>query len=178
MMRQQEEDQRLGRRLVGIDLGIASRHSVRVLEADGNQIPPSRQERARQGPLRRCSEVGRLFREREKLREPLISMLAQIDAFDPQRALAEEELVSLELAVQAIWMYCAYINGEVEQGNDPVIGDGYGCCFLRAARSRLVNLRPQETGQHRSMRDAVVETSGLPAHLALAMDALKEAGGK
>ncbi len=99
-------------------------------------------------------------------------------AFDPQRALAEEEFVSLELAVQAIWVYCAYINSEAERDSDPVIGDGYGCCFLRAARSRLVNPRPQETGQHRSMRDAVVETSGLPAHLTLAMDALKEAGGK
>jgi hypothetical protein len=27
-----------GRRLVGIDLGIASRHSVRVLEADGRMV--------------------------------------------------------------------------------------------------------------------------------------------
>ncbi|HUK67271.1 MAG TPA: transposase, partial [Streptosporangiaceae bacterium] len=37
-MRQQEEDQPPSRRLVGIDLGIASRHSVRVLEADGRQV--------------------------------------------------------------------------------------------------------------------------------------------
>ena len=35
MMRQQQEDQPPSRRLVGIDLGIASRHSVRVLEAAG-----------------------------------------------------------------------------------------------------------------------------------------------
>ena len=38
MMRQQEEEQPPSRRLVGIDLGIASRHSVRVLEADGRQV--------------------------------------------------------------------------------------------------------------------------------------------
>ncbi len=35
MMRQQQAEQPASRRLVGIDLGIASRHSVRVLEADG-----------------------------------------------------------------------------------------------------------------------------------------------
>lgn len=38
MMRQQEEDQPPGRRLAGIDPGIVSRHSVRVLEADGGQV--------------------------------------------------------------------------------------------------------------------------------------------
>src|SRR5450755_3105342 len=37
-MRQQEEEQPVSRRLVGIDLGIASRHSVRVLEADGRVV--------------------------------------------------------------------------------------------------------------------------------------------
>ena len=37
---EQEEDGQPGssRRLVGIDLGIASRHSVRVLEADGRLV--------------------------------------------------------------------------------------------------------------------------------------------
>ena len=38
MMRQQQEDEPPSRRLVAIDLGIASRHSVRVLEADGRQV--------------------------------------------------------------------------------------------------------------------------------------------
>jgi transposase len=37
-MRQQVEEQPAPRRLVGIDLGIASRHSVRVLEADGRVL--------------------------------------------------------------------------------------------------------------------------------------------
>src|SRR6516225_3553179 len=35
---QEEADQPPARRLVGIDLGIASRHSVRVLEADGRVV--------------------------------------------------------------------------------------------------------------------------------------------
>lgn len=98
--------------------------------------------------------------------------------FDAGRALAEEEISSFELAVQAIWVYCAYISEQIEAGTDPVIGEGYGCSFLRGARSRLLNPRPQETGQHRSMREAIVETSGLPAQLTLAMDALKEARGR
>jgi transposase len=37
-MRQQAEERPVPRRLVGIDLGIASRHSVRVLEADGRVV--------------------------------------------------------------------------------------------------------------------------------------------
>ena len=35
---EQEDGQPVPRRLVGIDLGIASRHSVRVLEADGQVV--------------------------------------------------------------------------------------------------------------------------------------------
>jgi hypothetical protein len=34
----EREEQPPSRRLVGIDLGIASRHSVRVLEADGRLV--------------------------------------------------------------------------------------------------------------------------------------------
>jgi len=35
---QEQDGQLVGRRLVGIDLGIASRHWVRVLEADGRVV--------------------------------------------------------------------------------------------------------------------------------------------
>lgn len=35
---EKEDGQPVSRRLVGIDLGIASRHSVRVLEADGRVV--------------------------------------------------------------------------------------------------------------------------------------------
>jgi hypothetical protein len=38
MMEQQDDGQPVPRRLVGIDRGIASRHSVRVLEADGTVV--------------------------------------------------------------------------------------------------------------------------------------------
>ena len=38
MRRWQLERGQAGRRLVGIDVGIASRHSVRVLGADGNPV--------------------------------------------------------------------------------------------------------------------------------------------
>jgi hypothetical protein len=95
----------------------------------------------------------------------------------PERALTEWELVSAELATQALWAYCAHINGEVEQGRDPGIQSGFGWRFLRAARSRLANARPQETGQHRSMRNAILATSGLVDHLTHAIEALRESNG-
>lgn len=95
---------------------------------------------------------------------------------DPARCLAEEDLVAYELRMQAIWAYCDHINSQVEQGRDPIVSDGYGWRFLRAARSRLGNPRPQETDQHRSMREAVLGTSGLAEHLQQAIEALREAG--
>ena len=95
---------------------------------------------------------------------------------DSARCLAEEDLVAYELRLQAIWAYCDHINCQVEQGQDPEIGDGYGWRFLRAARSKLTNPRSQETGQHRSMREAVFETSGLAGHLQQAIEVLREAG--
>lgn len=92
----------------------------------------------------------------------------------PRRALAEDELVGTELATQAIWAYCQHINGQVEQGKDPETPEVYGWRFLRGVRSRLTNARPQETGQHRSMRAAILDTSGLIAYLSQAVDILRE----
>ncbi|WP_219498592.1 hypothetical protein [Nonomuraea ceibae] len=92
----------------------------------------------------------------------------------PQRALAEDELVATELATQAVWAYCEHINSQIEQGRDPDVPEPYGWRFLRGVRSRLTNARPQETGQHRSMRAAILETSGLVDHLTQAIDVLRE----
>ncbi len=95
----------------------------------------------------------------------------------PARALTEHELVSCELSVQAAWSYCNFIRTEVERGRDPVVPADYGWRFVRGLRSRLTTERPQETSQHRSMREAIVETSGLSRHLADAVETLREADG-
>lgn len=95
---------------------------------------------------------------------------------DPLRALPEGDLVAFEFGLQAVWALTAHINEQVENGADPEVFDRYGYGFLRAARSVLLTPRPQETGQHQQMRDAIVNTSGLPGQLGLAMEALKEAG--
>ncbi len=98
-------------------------------------------------------------------------------AFD-DRALAEEQIVAVELDVQSIWSYCAHIADSIEQGQEPRIEPGYGSAFIRASRSRLLTPRPQESDAHRSMRDAIVQTSGLPLHLTNAMETLKDIGAK
>ncbi|GAB2683409.1 hypothetical protein [Nocardia goodfellowii] len=95
---------------------------------------------------------------------------------DPLRALPEGDLVAFEIGVQAIWALTAHIAEQVESGADPQVCDRYGYGFLRGARSVLLTPRPQETGHHQQMRDAIVNTSGLPSQLQLAMEALKEAG--
>lgn len=92
----------------------------------------------------------------------------------PDQALAEDDLVVCELATQSIWAYCEYINRQIEIGLDPVVPEAHGWRFLRGAKSRIVNPRPQETGQHRSMRDAIVKTSGLLDHLDQAIDILRQ----
>ncbi|MEV6073375.1 hypothetical protein AB0L82_43090 [Nocardia sp. NPDC052001] len=95
---------------------------------------------------------------------------------DPLRALPEGDLVAFEIGLQAVWALTAHINEQVENGADPEVCERYGYGFLRAARSVLLTPRPQETGQHQQMRTAIVDTSGLPGQLSLAMEALKEAG--
>ncbi|PZS20503.1 MAG: hypothetical protein DLM60_08645 [Pseudonocardiales bacterium] len=90
------------------------------------------------------------------------------------RALREDELVNCELSVQAAWAYCDHLRQQVENGYDPTVPSEFGWRFLRGIRSRLTTERPQETSQHRSMRDAVVETSGLGRHLAQAMEILRD----
>jgi hypothetical protein len=90
------------------------------------------------------------------------------------RALSEEELVNYELALQSAWAYCAHLNDQVEQGHDPLVPDEWGWRYLRAMRCRLANPRPQEPGQHRSMREAILETSGLLSQLDQAIETLRE----
>jgi hypothetical protein len=90
------------------------------------------------------------------------------------RALHEDELVTCELSVQAAWAYCDHLRQQVEKGHDPVVPAEFGWRFLRGVRSRLTTERPQETSQHRSMRDAVVQTSGLGRHLDQAVEILRE----
>ncbi|MFI6594630.1 hypothetical protein ACIBHX_00185 [Nonomuraea sp. NPDC050536] len=94
----------------------------------------------------------------------------------PRRALAESEIVNVELATQAMWAYCESIRAQVEQGFDPRVPDEYGWRFLRAVRSRLINARAQETEYHKCMRKAVLDTSGILDHLAEAIEILKETG--
>ena len=90
------------------------------------------------------------------------------------RALHENELITCELSVQAAWAYCDYLRRQVEQGDDPTVPTEYGWRFLRGIRSRLTTERPQETSQHRCMRDAIVHTSGLDRHLTQAVEILRE----
>jgi len=90
------------------------------------------------------------------------------------RALREDELITCELSVQAAWAYCDHLRQQVENGDDPTVPSEFGWRFLRGIRSRLTTERSQETSQHRSMRDAVVETSGLGRHLAQAMEILRD----
>ncbi|WP_343948206.1 hypothetical protein [Nonomuraea longicatena] len=92
----------------------------------------------------------------------------------PRRALAEDEIVNVELATQAMWTYCEFINEQVERGNDPEVPAQYGWRFLRGVRSRLINARPQETEYHKSMRMAILNTSGTLDRLSEAINIIRE----
>jgi transcriptional regulator with XRE-family HTH domain len=93
---------------------------------------------------------------------------------DDTRALREQDLVSVELTTQAVWQYCSWISHRVEMGEDPEVPEGYGWRWLRAARSRLMTARPQETGPHRMMRESILATCGLPEMLEPAITTLRE----
>ncbi|GAA1392060.1 helix-turn-helix transcriptional regulator [Pseudonocardia kongjuensis] len=91
-----------------------------------------------------------------------------------QQCLAEDELVACELSVQAAWAYTDYLRQVVEGGEDPQVPPEYGWRYLRGVRSRLTTERPQETSQHRAMREAIVNTSGLLRRLDQAIDSLRD----
>lgn len=95
----------------------------------------------------------------------------------PSRALTEDDLIACQLSMQAAWAYCDFIRREVEDGRDPVIAEEYGWRFIRGLASRLTAERPQETSQHRSMREAIINTSGLAKRLQQALETAKEAVG-
>lgn len=95
-------------------------------------------------------------------------------AHSTDRSLTLDDLVSCELNVQALWAFCRRIQQLVEDGKDPSTVEGYGWRFLRAAYSRLMTARAQETAQHVLMREAIVKTSGLAAQMRAAQDALRD----
>jgi hypothetical protein len=95
-----------------------------------------------------------------------------------QRCLSEDELMAVELATQSLWAYCNFINCEVEQGRDPDVPAQFGWRFLRGMRSLLSNPRPQEIEQHRSTRNAIIETSGVDTLLTQAIETLRESEGR
>ncbi|MFF5718560.1 helix-turn-helix domain-containing protein [Streptomyces buecherae] len=91
-----------------------------------------------------------------------------------ERSLTIDELVSCELAVQALWCFTRQIQQMIEDGRDPSMPEQYGWRFLRAASSRLTTARARETAQHVLMREAIMKTSGLAERLRAAQDALRE----
>jgi hypothetical protein len=93
---------------------------------------------------------------------------------DTRRALQEHDLVGVELAAQSLWCHCSWLARQVEDGVTPAVSDRFGWQWLRGARSRLFTSRPQETGPHRSMREAILVSSGLPQMLDEALITLKE----
>jgi hypothetical protein len=93
----------------------------------------------------------------------------------PERALAMDEIVELELDVQTLWALSAYVQGEVEAGRDPVMRDEeHGLRWLRRAYSRLTVARERETNPHQRMRRAVLATSDLPNRLRHVQETLRE----
>ncbi|MEO7859920.1 MAG: hypothetical protein ABIU05_05660, partial [Nitrospirales bacterium] len=91
-----------------------------------------------------------------------------------ERSLDEEDLIESELAIQALWAYCDRLSRNQEQGNAASVDEQYSWHFLKRARSRLNMSRPQETGQHKSMRRALVETSGVDEMLNNTIELMKE----
>lgn len=92
-----------------------------------------------------------------------------------ERALTQSEIVDCELAIQALWVYCDKLSRSHEQGPGVQVDERFSWSFLKRARSRLNMSRPQESGQHKSMRVALVESSGIDQMLDNAIELVKEA---
>jgi transcriptional regulator with XRE-family HTH domain len=95
-------------------------------------------------------------------------------SLDPTNGLAEADLIRFELAAQSLWVFCSAVSTQIEEGRDPKIPPSHDWRWLRGARSRLTMSRSQETGHHRSMREAILSTSGLPTMLDETIAVLRE----
>lgn len=92
----------------------------------------------------------------------------------PHRALSESEILTHEFTVQAAWSYCDWIRSQVEIGNEPDVEPQHGRRLLRALRSIITTPRPEESAQIYPLRNAILETSGITAHLNQATEAISE----
>ncbi|MEV4417780.1 hypothetical protein [Catellatospora sp. NPDC049609] len=93
----------------------------------------------------------------------------------PERSLREKELVACELAVQSMWCMTRWVARCIEQGFDPDLPPEFGWRYLRGVRSRLTLSLPRETGQHQTMRRAILRTSDLMPALDQAIETLRDA---
>jgi hypothetical protein len=91
----------------------------------------------------------------------------------PSRALQPEEFISFEVVVQGLWCYSAHVLAAAD-GVERAVPARYGWRFLRNCRSRLTTATPTETGQVRTMRDAVLRTSRLIERLDQAQAILRD----
>ncbi|MBT2369974.1 XRE family transcriptional regulator [Streptomyces sp. ISL-10] len=91
-----------------------------------------------------------------------------------ERALTMQQIIALELDVQALWALSAYVLHMIEDGHDPVMPGEYSWRYLRSAFFRLTTARPTESAQHRMMREAILATSELPDRLRAAQDVLRD----
>lgn len=89
------------------------------------------------------------------------------------RALQPADLIELEVVGQALWIFCHHLREQVEAGLDPIVQPPFDWRWLRAMQSRLTVARPNESAQYAAMRESVLTTSGLAAHLATAVDLMR-----
>lgn len=90
------------------------------------------------------------------------------------RALEASRFVTYQVVVQGLWTYCNRVRSQVEGGQDPVVQEGYGWRWLRGMKSKLEGARPQETGQHAAMREAILHTSELSRHMATTLEVVRD----
>lgn len=92
-----------------------------------------------------------------------------------KRAVSQQRFVELEVVVQGLWAWCENIRSQVEEGLDPMPAAEHGWRWLRGMTSRLTSPRPQETGQQKLMREAILRASYLSEHLPAVLDILHDA---
>lgn len=91
-----------------------------------------------------------------------------------ERAVSQQRFIDLEVVVQGLWAWCESIRSQVEEGLDPVPPVDHGWRWLRGMTSRLTSPRPQETGQQKLMREAILRASFLDEHLQAVLDILRD----
>ncbi|GEM_PF-1249348 len=92
----------------------------------------------------------------------------------PSAALAETDLVTVELLAQGLWCLCDQVDQQIRSGQPPALPAWYDWRWLRGRKIEITRGEANEPSQLHALRAGIVKTSELEHKLIETVDLLRE----